>query len=99
MSISLIVFISSGAIFFLFFFVRFIEIRKGMFILPKKLRFRFDRCIVKSCLEIFKIVDRIQKVIIKELLLLPRRSIFLIVFILNWIVKFFQKIHKHFSEK
>jgi len=78
--------------------VRFFELRKNQFLVPKNIRFRFDRCIIKFCLEIFRIIDRIQKVIKREFLLLPKSIAFLIKFVVSQTTSTFQKLHKYFSK-
>ena len=73
MNLSLTLSIVSFILIITIFLIRYFELKKDNYLLPKKVRSVGDSLILKTSLAVSRNVVRIQKMIYKEISLFPRR--------------------------
>jgi len=94
MKSSLILLVVSAFLIILFILIRSVELKKGKFFLPKRIRLSADNFLSKISLAVFRNIGRIKKLIKAELSILPTRILKLTHFIWS---KTRQKIDKFYD--
>ena len=103
MKSSLILLVVSASLIILFILIRSVELKKGKFFLPKRIRLSADNFLSKISLAVFRNIGRIKKLIKAELSILPTRILKLTHFIWSKtrqkIDKFYEKMHNVHNHK